>query len=283
MLQVASLNSGSNGNCYYIGNHTDAVLIDAGISCRETEKRLKRLDLDIRIIKAIFISHEHADHVMGVVKLSRKYSLPVYVTPATLRFGKLDIEPLLVRHFRALENISVGSLTIKPFTKFHDAGDPHSFVVSGPDAIHSTKFITVGVFTDIGVPCEQVIRHFEQCHAAFLETNYDDEMLENGNYPLALKNRIRSDQGHLSNTQALQLFTNYRPSFMSHLFLSHLSQHNNKPSLAEELFNQHAGNTKIVIASRHRETALFAISHQEDINKPAPSKKTFSYQLDLFR
>jgi phosphoribosyl 1,2-cyclic phosphodiesterase len=282
VLQVASLNSGSNGNCYYIGNTADAVLIDAGISCRETEKRLSRLQLNIQKIKAIFISHEHADHVMGVTKLSKKHSIPVFVTPFTQRFGKLDIEPSLVRSFQALVPITIGSLEIKPFTKFHDAGDPHSFIISCADVSSSEHRITVGVFTDIGVPCEQVTQHFAQCHAAFLETNYDDEMLEKGNYPVALKIRIRGDQGHLSNAQALQLFNEYRAPFMTHLFLSHLSQHNNKPSLVEQLFKAHAGHTEIIVASRHRETALYTISHRGEINKPVQPKKSFSYQLDLF-
>jgi phosphoribosyl 1,2-cyclic phosphodiesterase len=96
-LQIASLNSGSNANCYYIGNKNEAVLIDAGLSCRETDKRMKRLGLDIRSVKAIFISHEHADHIAGLRVLSKKYSLPVYITQNTLRNSNLEIEKVL--HF----------------------------------------------------------------------------------------------------------------------------------------------------------------------------------------
>jgi phosphoribosyl 1,2-cyclic phosphodiesterase len=84
-LFVASLNSGSNGNCYYVGNANEAVLVDVGISCRETERRMRNLGLDMRLVKAIFISHEHGDHISGVAVLSKKYSIPVYITPATLR------------------------------------------------------------------------------------------------------------------------------------------------------------------------------------------------------
>jgi len=92
-LFITSLNSGSNGNCYYVGNHNDAVLIDVGISCRETERRMKKLGLDIKKVKAIFVSHEHGDHIRGVSVLANKYSLPVYITEATAQHG-----PILIKH-----------------------------------------------------------------------------------------------------------------------------------------------------------------------------------------
>src|SRR5690606_20681935 len=105
--------------------------------------------------------------------------------------------------------------------------------------------------------------HFKQCHAAFLEANYDEHMLETGPYPLHLKNRIRGDKGHLSNEQALELFRKHRPAFMNHLFLSHLSKENNSPILVERMFKSVAGDTEIVIASRYRETKVFHISEQK--------------------
>jgi len=253
-LFIASLNSGSNGNCYYIANHHEAVLIDAGISCRETEIRMKRLNLSMKKLKAIFITHEHRDHVKGVRVLSKKYQLPVYITNATLQ-NRVSVKRHLVAHFEAYKPVKVGGLTVTGFPKFHDASDPHSFIVAN-------ETVRVGVFTDIGVACNHVIDHFQQCHAAFLEANYDDHMLETGPYPLQLKNRIRSDVGHLSNAQALDLFVKHRPSFMSHLFLSHISKENNSPALAESLFKPVAGDTGIVIASRYKETKVFPIHHQ---------------------
>jgi phosphoribosyl 1,2-cyclic phosphodiesterase len=282
-LYTASLNSGSNGNCYYIGNENEAVLIDAGISCRETEKRLRRLNLDLKKVKGIFVTHEHSDHIMGVVKLSKKHSLPVYITPTTKRFGNLSIEENLCITFKPYETVAIGSLGITGFPKLHDAGDPHSFLISSPDTLYPDTSVTVGVFTDIGVPCENVIKHFRQCHAAFLEANYDEKMLDKGGYPIALKNRIRGGQGHLSNKQALQLFANYRPTHMSHLFLSHLSQHNNSPTLVQKLFDKQRGNTKIIIASRFRETEVYHIQHIEHVNQPVVARARFAYQLDLFR
>ncbi|HYC86331.1 MAG TPA: MBL fold metallo-hydrolase, partial [Chryseosolibacter sp.] len=91
-LHVCSLNSGSNGNCYYVGNRETAILIDAGISCRQTEKRLKRLGLNIRKVKAIFVSHEHGDHICGLFALTKKYQLPVYITEKTLRQSNLKLD-----------------------------------------------------------------------------------------------------------------------------------------------------------------------------------------------
>ncbi len=257
-LFIASLNSGSNGNCYYIGNAKEAVLVDAGISCRELERRMKRLNLSIQKIKAVFISHEHTDHIRGLASLIKKYQVPVYITTPTLRFGRLYFETDVARNFKAYETIKVGDLTITPFPKLHDAADPYSFTISYNDT-------TIGVFTDIGMPCENVIKHFQQCHAAFLEANYDDAMLDKGNYPYHLKNRIRGERGHLSNKQALELFKRHRPSFMTHLLLAHLSQNNNSPELVEELFNQHAGGVKMIVASRHQETEVY---HITSTNKP---------------
>jgi phosphoribosyl 1,2-cyclic phosphodiesterase len=253
-LYITSLNSGSNGNCYYIGNETEAVFIDAGISCNEIEKRMKRLGLSMEKVKAIFISHEHTDHINGLRVLAKKYQLPVYITEATLRHARLKLEKHLVNSFTGCESISIGNLSITPFPKFHDAVDPYSFVISG-------NKIKIGVFTDIGAPCKNVIAHFQQCHAAFLEANYDETMLEKGRYPYFLKSRIRGGNGHLSNKQALELFIAHRPTHMSHLFLSHLSKNNNSPELVQQLFDKHNGVVKMVIASRYKETPLYHIQH----------------------
>lgn len=280
-LQVASLNSGSNGNCYYVGTAQDAILVDAGLSCRETERRMKRLGLNIRNVKGIFISHEHGDHISGIGKLVKRFGLPIYITRSTHQFSSLELPGEHVRYFDSNQSLEVGTLKILPFPKLHDAVDPHSFLVSAKT--DSGEDVRVGIFTDIGVPCERVIEHFSQCHAAFLESNYDEMMLERGTYPQALKNRIRGGQGHLSNKQALQLFREYRPAFMTHLFLSHLSHHNNTPSVVQRMFDAHAGNTKIVIASRYRETELFTINPKGTVNESVARKTGFSYQLDLFR
>lgn len=275
-LFITSLNSGSNGNCYYVGNKQEAVLIDAGISCRETERRMSRLGLSMDKVKAIFISHEHGDHIRGVVVLSKKYKLPVYITEGTLKNSTLRIEEGLVHSFAADISITIGELTVTPFSKFHDAEDPHSFIVEGDGT-------RIGVLTDIGAPCEHVIRYFKKCHAAFLEANYDYEMLEKGRYPYYLKQRIRGGKGHLSNQQALDIFNEHRPAYMSHLFLSHLSKNNNCPELVYELFTQHAGKTHIVVATRYEETSVFHIrniSSSEEI--PENTCNMTALQMSLF-
>lgn len=251
-LFVTALNSGSNGNCYYIGNREEAILVDAGISCRQTEKRMANLGLAMDKVKAIFVSHEHSDHIRGIPGISKKYQLPIYITPATLGNARLSPNLPNLMPLAADEPVQIGGLTIEAFPKFHDAADPHSFVVSA-------KGIHIGVFTDIGRPCEQVIKHFQRCHAIFLEANYDEDMLSMGNYPIFLKNRIRNGSGHLSNRQALALFATYRQPFLSHLFLSHLSKDNNCPDRARKLFLKQAETTEIVVASRFEETAVYTI------------------------
>jgi len=251
-LYLASLNSGSNGNCYHIGNGAEAVLIDAGISCRETERRMIRLGLPMRNVKAIFITHEHTDHTRGAEVLSRKYGIPVYITEATYRHSRLNLEPEQVKHFTSGKPVQMGGLLVHPFPKMHDAADPHSFTVSA-------NGLTAGVFTDIGNACREVEHRLNQCHAAFLETNYDEGMLERGRYPLYLKRRIRGMEGHLSNDQALALFTTHASPHLQLLLLSHLSAINNHPQLVQNIFSRHANGTKIVVASRYEESEVFCV------------------------
>ncbi|WP_207533034.1 MBL fold metallo-hydrolase [Desertivirga arenae] len=269
-LEMCSLNSGSNGNCYYIAGEDDAVLIDAGLSCRETEKRMKRLGLHMDKVKAIFISHEHTDHIKGVASIAKKYKLPIYITPNTYRNSGLQLDQELILSFKANIPVIVGSLSITAFPKFHDAADPHSFIVGNNNN-------RVGVFTDIGIVCENVIEHFQQCHAVFLEANYDDAMLDRGRYPYFLKNRIRGGQGHLSNAQALKLFRDYKSNQLKYLFLSHLSKDNNCPDLAYTTFNIEAGKTEIVVASRHEESRIYYLESPKVI----PEDKFIQLQLDF--
>ena len=233
------------------------MLIDAGISCRETEKRMKRLGLPVKHVKAIFISHEHTDHISGLESLSNKHNIPVYITKTTLQNCGLSIRKELVHDFSADQRISIGSLTIKAFQKLHDVCDPHSFI------IQNDHNVCIGVVTDIGKACEQVIYHFKQCNAVFLEANYDDEMLAEGSYPYFLKKRISGGNGHLSNNAALELFCAQRSNRLTHLILSHLSKNNNCPKLVQQLFENNASGVKMIVASRYQETALYHIQNTE--------------------
>ncbi len=276
-LQIASLNSGSNANCYYIGNNNEAVLIDAGLSCRETEKRMKRLGLDMSLVKAIFISHEHDDHIAGLPVISKRYGLPVYITNKTLWNCRFEIHTDLIYSFVHTQPVSIGDLSILPFSKSHDANDPHSFIVSG-------NSVSVGVITDIGYACKHVIKHFKLCDAVFLESNYCEDMLANGSYPLQLKNRISGRKGHLSNDQALELFLKHRPEHLQLLILSHLSQNNNHPDIVSKMFSANAGGAKVVIASRQKESELYNIerTHTIKVIKPVKKPKENKAQLSLF-
>lgn len=261
-LQVASLNSGSNGNAYYIGNQHEAVLVDAGLSCKEIEKRMLGLGLPMQKVKALFISHEHSDHIKGVQVLCKKYGLPVFISKGTYRHSGLNLSAPDLHWLEHSTEINIEGLKITAFAKKHDAAEPVSFTISNSN-------VTVGVFTDIGICCDNLVHHFKQCHAAFLESNYDEHMLENGRYPYVLKQRIRGGFGHLSNKQALDFFVAHKPSFMSHLFLSHLSRDNNDPHLVEALFREKAGQTKIVVASRYAASELYHIASTSDEKIPA--------------
>jgi phosphoribosyl 1,2-cyclic phosphodiesterase len=276
-LFITSLNSGSNANCYYVGNSKEAVLIDAGLSCRETEKRMKRLGLDMKTIKAVFISHEHTDHIYGITTLSKKHQLPVYITKATLSNSKLSLEPHLIISFEKEKTVTVGELSVIPFSKSHDADDPHSFMIS-------SNGINIGVITDIGYACKQVTAYFSKCHAVFLEANYCEEMLAKGNYPYYLKKRISGDNGHMSNTQALDLFKHKRSKELQLLILSHLSKNNNTPQLVNDLFSKEAGNVQIVVAGRYEETPVFCIDtiNKTVTNKVRRTRQDHQLQLSLF-
>jgi phosphoribosyl 1,2-cyclic phosphodiesterase len=199
--------------------------------------------------------------------------MPVFITPATMAEGRLRLKEGLAVHFRPFVPITLGTLTITAFPIHHDASDPHNFLVT-------CNSVNVGVFTDIGRPSEPIIRHFEQCHAAFLEANYDEEMLETGPYPIALKDRIRGGKGHLSNAQAVEMFLNHRPQHMTHLFLAHLSENNNTPKVVKNLFSGVAGRTEIIVASRFKESKVYNIRNIPGFkNVPVRSEET---QLSLF-
>jgi phosphoribosyl 1,2-cyclic phosphodiesterase len=253
-LRVCSLNSGSNANCYYVGNATDAVLIDAGLSARETIKRLQQRSLNEQAIRAILISHEHSDHIKGLPVLARQLNIPVYASAQTFRFLGLS-DDAQQRTIQDALPLAIGTLQIMPFQKFHDAAEPLSFVISC-DGLH------VGVFTDLGRACTNLIHYFKQCHAAFLESNYDADWLEKGPYPLHLKKRIRGGEGHLSNTEALALLETHYSEQLTHLWLSHLSQTNNHPDRVMELFRPFQEKLHVSVASRYESSAVFQIESE---------------------
>lgn len=244
MIEICALASGSNGNCYYIGNDHDAVLVDAGISTKKILNRMEEAGLQPSKVRGIFISHEHSDHVHGVRVLSKRLGVPAYFTQGTLDALKFGEQPELVKIFTPEKAIRVGSITIHPFLKNHDAAEPCSFRIEH-DGWH------IGVFTDIGEPCTRVIHHLHKCHALFIETNYDEKMLWDGIYPYHLKNRVASSVGHLSNDQAFALIRDHAGPELVHVFLSHLSGENNRPEIAAACFKTLSDRFTVHLTSRH--------------------------------
>jgi len=257
ILKIASIASGSNGNCYYLENDDDAILVDAGISTRQIVARMANLGLSVSKVRGVFISHEHTDHVRGVDVLSRKYSIPVFMTQKTyLKYGKI-IKDSLLNFFLPGTQVKLGNIHVNPFLKSHDAVDPCSFSVSSEGR-------SVAVMTDIGLKCSNVISHIKNADAVFLESNYDDNMLQTGSYPAFLKARISSDLGHLSNTQAALIALEHASSRLKHIFLSHISENNNTPELALHTFNSFINqrkdlNPELIIASRYEESSLVSL------------------------
>ena len=251
-LKAAALNSGSNGNCIWFSDGTDSILIDAGLSCKETEKRMGRLGLSMNDVRAVLITHEHSDHIFGIRGLLKKYDLEVYVTEATWNASGIVTRHGTIVHFASGQLLTFGNLMVRAFPIHHDAADPHGYTVSDGT-------VTAGVFTDIGRACKQVRKKFSECQLVFLECNYEEDLLENGPYPEMLKHRIRGGNGHLSNRQAMELLRDHRHPGLGHVFLSHLSERNNSPAHAREWFSEFEPELSIEVAGREQETAIVEI------------------------
>ncbi len=253
MLEICSIASGSNGNCYYIGNSSDAVLIDAGISTKQILARMKERGLDPKKIKALFITHEHSDHLRGARVLGKRLQIPVYMTAKTFNGAYRNLRPDNPRFFSPLETIAVGGFTIHPVLKNHDAAEPCSFRIE-----YSGR--NVGVFTDIGEACENVRSNLGLCDGLFLESNYDEKMLWDGFYPWHLKKRVASNVGHLSNDQAFELLDLYAAEKLQCVFLSHISRENNTPELALSTMQNLTKRFEVKLASRWEASEVYPMS-----------------------
>ncbi|MFV0377417.1 MAG: MBL fold metallo-hydrolase [Mangrovibacterium sp.] len=251
-LEICALASGSNGNCYYIGNNTEALLVDAGLSARQLQMRFQSCRIDQAKIKAILITHEHADHCRGARVLSKRLQVPVYITKKTFLAMSRAEKPDRVVWFEPDLSFRLGEFDVFPFSKQHDAADACSFRIGFEGR-------NIGVMTDIGEACDRVKAHFGQCNAVFLESNYDDNMLWNGPYPYYLKQRVASSNGHLSNAQAFELASEFAGHQLSAIFLSHLSGENNSPELADAQFQSLRERFRIELTSRIGPTPVFSI------------------------
>jgi phosphoribosyl 1,2-cyclic phosphodiesterase len=231
-----SLQSGSNGNCIYVEAGDVRLLFDAGISGKQAELRMANHQRNIRDVTGVILSHDHIDHVRCAAIYQRKYGLPIYATRPTWRVTTRLIGPAAdVRYFQAGGRLEFDGAIVHSIKTPHDAVDGCAFIVE-----HEGK--RIGVLTDLGHPFTALQKLFGELDAAYLESNYDPEMLANGPYPPDLQKRIRGPRGHLSNHDAGELTRSHRTRRLRWVMLSHLSEHNNHPDLALETYRGLVGN-----------------------------------------
>src|SRR6266436_5570085 len=232
-VSVSVLASGSRGNSTIVSSSGTKILVDAGISCRETFQRLKSLAIDPRTLSAILITHEHSDHVSGLATLAKKLKVPVFMTGATHQVwarslrddsGKLP-EVAKLEIFSAGRSFQIADITVTPFTIPHDAADPVGFTFR----VEGTK---IAIATDLGYIPASVRDHLRGCDVLVMESNHDLEMLRVGPYPWSVKQRVMSRVGHLSNDSLADFFTNDYDNSAAFVVLAHLSEQNNHPEVA---------------------------------------------------
>jgi len=225
-LAVCVLASGSKGNAIYISSGDTSILLDAGLSGIEIERRLNSRGISSRCLDAIIVSHEHNDHIQGVGILSRRFGLPVYTNRQTGRASLPQVGNLREqRFFECGTTFHVKTLAIQPFSISHDAQDPAGFTIQ-------QNGVKIGIATDLGIATAMVKEHLKHCRLMIVEANHDSSMLLQGPYPWPLKQRIRSRTGHLSNVDARQLLQELRHDALEHVILAHLSEINNTPQKA---------------------------------------------------
>ncbi len=225
-LGVCILASGSKGNAIFISSGDTSLLIDAGLSGIEIERRLRSRGLDPKDLNAILVSHEHSDHIQGVGVLSRRYKLPVYINSKTQKAGVSQLGNLHdFKQFECGSMFTINDLSIHPFSISHDALDPCGFTVNQ----NGTK---IGIATDLGIATSMVKEHLKGCTLLILEANHDEQMLINGPYPWPVKQRIKSRTGHLSNEASKTLLNELQHDGLQHVMLAHLSETNNTPQKA---------------------------------------------------
>lgn len=231
-MRFTSIASGSSGNCTYIGTETTHILVDAGVTAKAIDEGLHALDLSLKDLDAIFVTHEHIDHIRALGVISRKYDIPVYSTLETLReilltksLGNVNqdcLAPVLPD-----ERVKIGDLEVLPFSIDHDAANPVGYRIENGEK-------RVAVATDLGHYDSYTETHLSGLDAMLVEANHDIGMLSSGPYPMQLKRRILSDRGHLSNENSGKLVSGILNDGIRHIFLGHLSKENNEPSLALE-------------------------------------------------
>lgn len=227
MARFCSLFSSSRGNCTYIGSPDAGILIDCGVSAKRIADTLSSMDVDVRSIRGIFITHEHTDHVAGLRVFASKHHIPVYATPGTIRAlddlqasGTISLEPI------DPQGMDACGMFIRPFALSHDAAQPVGYSVETADGRR------ISVATDTGIVTEEILSAISGSDLVLLESNHDVGMLQTGPYPYSVKRRILSDKGHLCNDVCAETAVRLLESGTTRFCLAHLSRDNNMPRLA---------------------------------------------------
>jgi phosphoribosyl 1,2-cyclic phosphodiesterase len=261
LFQAAVIVSGSKGNAVLVRSSEGALLLDAGVSGRTIISALASLKVDPREIRAVLVSHEHSDHISGVGVIARALKIPVYINwdtylRCTARLGKLPLPPV---HFETGTSFTVADIWVHPFRSPHDAVDSCNFTFlrkGDPER-------KLGVATDLGYPTALALQKLKKCSTLILESNHDEHMLMNGPYDWHLKQRIKSDFGHLSNLQAVGVVGQVAQHGLKNLILAHLSEINNDPAIARDTMRDFLktirGDIRLIIASQYAPTPLIEI------------------------
>lgn len=250
-MRFCSLGSGSSGNALVVeagsGAAASRVLVDCGFTQRELRIRLARAGLEPDDLDAVFVTHEHADHVGSALALARRHRLPVWLSRGTWRAvgGNSGLPVELLNFARDGETIAIGSLLLRPFTVPHDAHEPLQITCS--DGARS-----LGVLTDTGTATAHLLQRLAGCDALVLECNHDRDMLARSRYPAALRARIAGAYGHLANDSAAEILAACVHAGLRHVVAAHLSRENNAPALAAQALAAACGATprEIVVADQ---------------------------------
>lgn len=229
-MKVCVLASGSSGNCTYISSDTTAILIDAGLSARETGRRLGLIGVELPSIQAVCVTHEHGDHIAGLGTLHQRHRIPVFANSATAQgiLQSRELSRVRCTVFATGAAFGVGDLGIEPFSVPHNALDPVGFVIQSG----GTK---VGFVTDLGMVTELIRDKLGSCHVIVLETNHDKAMVRDSTRPWSVKQQTLSRQGHLSNEEAAEVLGQIAGPHLRHVFLAHISEECNRREMVLDL------------------------------------------------
>lgn len=227
MARICPLFSGSSGNCIYVGSGNGGILVDAGVSARRIQQSLLAHDIDPAGISAIFITHEHSDHVAGLRVFAGRLGIRVYASTGTLRaLEDMSIVSGQISAFDIGAGAEEAGMRVTAFNTSHDSAQSVGYRIHTPDSR------TIAVATDLGEVTEHVRRNMMGADLVVLESNHDVRMLQNGQYPYFLKRRILSATGHLSNEACATELEALAYSGTTRFILGHLSRDNNHPDLA---------------------------------------------------